>query len=208
MGYRAPPMDAEDRQLTPRGEERRRQLMEFAAQRFAENGYHPTSVAEIVEGLGVGKGVFYWYFDSKDDLLTAILSDGQRELRRRQRDAIAEAATPLERVRRGVRASIEWSLEQPVLFRLFQFAATDERFAGRLRTGEEIAVADAARHIQDAIDAGEIPDADATVLAHAMLGVHTRLVHLVTTGQVERNDQIIDTAVDFCVNGISGPHAT
>ncbi|MBX3314974.1 MAG: TetR/AcrR family transcriptional regulator [Actinobacteria bacterium] len=208
MQYRAPPMDAEDRQLTPRGEERRRQLMAFAAQRFAENGYHPTSVAEIVEGLGVGKGVFYWYFDSKDDLLAAILSDGQRDLRRRQRDAIAEAATPLDRVRRGVRASIEWSLEQPVLFRLFQFAATDERFAGRLRKGEQIAVADAARHIQDAIDAGEIPDADATVLAHAMVGVHTRLVHLVATGQVERSDEIIDTAVDFCVNGISGPHLT
>ena len=78
--------------------------------------------------------------------------------------------------------------------------------SGRLRKGEEIAVADAARHIQDAIDAGEIPAADPTVLAHAMLGVHTRLVHLVATGQVERDDEIIDTAVDFCVNGISGPH--
>jgi AcrR family transcriptional regulator len=204
MRYRRLRMDADARQLTPRGEERRRQLMEFAARRFAENGYHPTSVAEIVEGLGVGKGVFYWYFDTKDELFAAILADGQRDLRRRQRDAIADAATPLERVRNGVRASIEWSLEQPVLFRLFQFAATDERFAGKLRKGEKIAVADAARHIQDAMDAGEIPQADATVLAHAMVGVHTRMVHLVANGQLDGNDQIITTAVDFCVNGISG----
>jgi hypothetical protein len=34
--------------------------MSFAATRFALNGYHPTSVQEIVGGLGVGKGVFYW----------------------------------------------------------------------------------------------------------------------------------------------------
>src|SRR3546814_263494 len=35
--------------------------MAFATSRFAEQGYHPTSVSEIVAGLGVGKGVFYWY---------------------------------------------------------------------------------------------------------------------------------------------------
>ena len=46
-----------DRKLTQRGEERRRQLMAYATQRFAQNGFHPTSVAEITEGLGVGKGV-------------------------------------------------------------------------------------------------------------------------------------------------------
>ena len=48
-----------------RGRDRRHQLMEYAAQRFAEGGYHPTSVADIVDGLNVGKGVFYWYFSSK-----------------------------------------------------------------------------------------------------------------------------------------------
>ena len=75
--------------------------MDYATVRFAENGFHPTSVAEITEGLGVGKGVFYWYFESKDDLLRAILSDAQRDLRRRQRAAIANATTPSERIERG-----------------------------------------------------------------------------------------------------------
>jgi len=72
--------------------------MEFAAARFAQKGFHPTSVAEIVEGIGVGKGVFYWYFDSKEALLRAILADAQRDLRRRQRAAITDGATPMERI--------------------------------------------------------------------------------------------------------------
>ena len=55
--------------------------MDFAARRFAENGYHPTSVAEIVEGMGVGKGVFYWYFSSKEALLVEILREAQYDLR-------------------------------------------------------------------------------------------------------------------------------
>ena len=52
--------------------------MEFAAARFAEQGYHPTSVAEIVQGLGVGKGVFYWYFSSKEELFLEILKEAQQ----------------------------------------------------------------------------------------------------------------------------------
>ena len=193
-----------ERNLTQRGEERRRQLMDFAANRFADNGYHPTSVAEIVEGLGVGKRVFYWYFDSKEELLRAILAAGQLDLRRRQRAAITGATTPMERIERGIRASIEWSLEQRVFFRLFQFAATDDRFADGLRKGEQIAVRDAARHVSDAMEAGEIPAADPNLLAHSMLGVSTHLVQLVHRGLLEATDEVVDTAVGFCLYGVLG----
>ncbi len=194
-----------DRRLTQRGEERRRQLIAFAAERFAENGYHPTSVAEIVEGLGVGKGVFYWYFDSKEELLRAILAEGQLDLRRRQRAAIADATTPMARIERGIRASIEWSLAQKIFFRLFQFAATDDRFTDNLRAGEKVAIRDAARHVADAMAAGEIPDTDPEVLAHAMLGVSSHLVQLVHRGLVAPTDEIIDATVSFCLYGIAGP---
>ena len=65
-----------NRRLTQRGRDRRRQLIDFAAHRFAENGYDPTSVAEIVSGMKVGKGVFYWYFSSKEELFLEILARG------------------------------------------------------------------------------------------------------------------------------------
>ena len=192
-----------DRRHTQRGEERRRQLLDFAATRFAENGFHPTSVAEIVEGIGVGKGVFYWYFDSKEALLQAILSEGQHDLRLHQQAAIAGAETPSERIERGLRASIRWSLDQPVLFRLFQMATADGRFSDTLRKSEAVAVSDAARHVADAMAAGEIPDGNPELLAHAMFGVHTRMVHLVHRGVLKADDETIDTTVSFCLHGIS-----
>ena len=182
--------------------------MAYATARFAANGFHPTSVAEIVEGLKVGKGVFYWYFDSKEELLRAILADAQRDLRRRQRAAIADATTPTERIERGIRASIEWSIEHQDYFRLFQFAATDDRFNAGLRKGEAIAVRDAAKHVADAMDAGEIAPGDPDLLSQAMLGVHTQLVHLVHRGLVEPTAEVIDTTVTFCLFGLLGRRDT
>src|SRR3954470_23830914 len=144
------------RRLTNRGRERRRQLMEFAARRFAENGYHPTSVAEIVQGLGVGKGVFYWYFSSKEELFLEILREAQQELRRRQQQAIGDEPDAVRRIELGIRASMAWFEEHRDLFNLFQFAATEERFAPALRRGQDVAVADAVRHVKDGMVEGRI----------------------------------------------------
>src|SRR5690554_7913064 len=94
------------RRLTQRGRDRKQQLMSFAAERFADGGYHPTSVAEIVEGLDVGKGVFYWYFSSKEELFLEILKDAQKDLRRAQKQAISGLDDPVARIEAGIRASI------------------------------------------------------------------------------------------------------
>src|SRR5215213_5726454 len=128
-----------NRRLTQRGKERRRQLMSYATERFAENGYHPTSVADIVTGLGVGKGVFYWYFESKEQLLSEILASGQRELRRLQDQAIAGEPDPVRRIELGLRATVAWAHAHRDLYRLTQFAATEDRFAPVLRRGQEVA---------------------------------------------------------------------
>ena len=99
-----------NRKLTARGEQRRADLIALATRRFAEKGYHPTSVAELVEGLGVGKGVFYWYFSSKEELFRAILKDAQVELRRAQRTALQGAGDPLAQIAAGIRASVHWTV--------------------------------------------------------------------------------------------------
>jgi AcrR family transcriptional regulator len=192
------------RKLTQRGKDRRRQLMEHAAGLFAERGYHPTSVSDIVESLGVGKGVFYWYFRSKEELFLEILRDAQRQLRRRQQAAIGEEPDPLRRIELGIRASMAWFAEHRSLFNLFQFAATEERFAAAMRRGQDVAVNDVVHHIKDGIVEGRIRDADPYVLSHATLGV---AVHLARTFIHERNlaeHEVADAAVAFCLEGLLG----
>ncbi len=42
---------------------------------FLANGFRGTSVKEITEAAGIGRGTLYWYFKSKDDLLTSIFQE-------------------------------------------------------------------------------------------------------------------------------------
>jgi AcrR family transcriptional regulator len=190
------------RRLTSRGRERRRQLMDVAARRFASNGYHPTSVAEIVEGVGVGKGVFYWYFASKDALMEELLHEAHHSLRKRQQQAIGDEPDPVRRLELGIRASMAWFDENRHLVTLFQFAATEERFARVLRENQDVAIADTSRHVKDAMAEGLIPDADPTVVSHAILGVTAHLARTFVHVRNEPVDAISDAAVSFCLSGL------
>jgi AcrR family transcriptional regulator len=190
------------RRLTPRGKERKRQLVDYATRRFAEQGYHPTSVAEIVEGLGVGKGVFYWYFDSKEELFLEILREAQLDLRRAQQAAIESEPDAVRKLELGIRASMRWSSEHHDLNKLFQFAATEERFAPALRRGGEVAANDVIRIVSQGIDEGRIRDSDPVLLAHAILGCTTYLVRVFIHDQHRDPDEVADEAVAFCLEGV------
>ncbi|MHB1487908.1 MAG: TetR/AcrR family transcriptional regulator [Acidimicrobiales bacterium] len=197
-----------NRRLTQRGRERRRQLVDFAARRFAENGYHPTSVADIVNGMGVGKGVFYWYFSSKEELFAEILKEAQRDLRRSQQRAIEDETDPMVRIELGIRATMAWLSENRHFFLLFQFASTEERFSEVLKHGEDVAVGDAARHVKDAMASGEIPDADPLALTHAILGVTNHLARALLYKRGDPPEDVADVAVAFCLGGLRTGEST
>jgi AcrR family transcriptional regulator len=193
---------AVNRRLTTRGKQRRRQLLEYSTTRFAENGYHPTSVAEIVQGLGVGKGVFYWYFDSKEQLFLEILREAQQDLRRTQQQAIADTVDPINRLELGIRATMRWSAEHPEYYKLTQFAVTEERFLPALRKGQEVAAKDAMRHIRDGIEQGLIRDTDPLYIAHSILGMTAQLVRVFVHEQHVPADAVADEAVALVLDGI------
>ena len=54
-------------------EERRAEMIEAAAKLFVAQGFVHTSVAEIVAAVDVAKGLFYYYFTTKDDMVKAVL---------------------------------------------------------------------------------------------------------------------------------------
>jgi len=195
------------RRLTQRGRRRRQELLDYAAERFAAQGYHPTSVTDITEGLGVGKGVFYWYFESKEALFLQILIEAQRDLRRAQRQAIEDEPDPLRRIEQGIRATMSWLDANRGLFSLLEFARTEETFAPVIRQGEEQAVADTLPHVKAAIAAGFVRREDPTVIAHAILGVIQQLARALVLDQGRPADEAAEAAVEFCLAGVVSPTA-
>jgi len=193
------------RKLTSRGRERRQQILTESARLFAERGYHPTSVSEIVDSLGVGKGVFYWYFESKEDLFLEILTSSSQDLRRRQQAAIGDEPDPLRRIELGIRASLRWFRDNRHLFNLTQFAATEERFAGVLRQNDAVAIDDITRHLKEAMADGSIPDQDPAMLAHALVGATRHLARTYLYHGDEPVDVVADVAVRFVMAGLTAP---
>ncbi len=61
-----------------RGKERR--IIEAAAHVFSVKGFSGTSVSEIAENAGVGKGTIYEYFDSKEELFFKVFEWFSEEL--------------------------------------------------------------------------------------------------------------------------------
>ena len=191
------------RKLTQRGKERRQQILDESARLFAERGYHPTSVAEIVESLGVGKGVFYWYFESKEDLFLEILASSSQDLRRLQQAAIGDEPDPLRRIEVGIRASLQWFRDNRHLFNLSQFAATEEHFAAILRQNDAVAIDDITRHLKEAMADGSIPDQDPTMLAHALVGATRHLARTYLYHGDEPVEVVAEVAVRFVMGGLT-----
>ena len=57
-------------------EEKRSRIMDAALELFANEGYHNTSISKIAGSADISKGLMYNYFDSKEDLITAIFEKG------------------------------------------------------------------------------------------------------------------------------------
>lgn len=53
-------------------DERRTEILDVANRLFAIKGYEKTTVNDILSEIGIAKGTFYYYFESKEQVLEAI----------------------------------------------------------------------------------------------------------------------------------------
>lgn len=86
----------------------RTRILDVAAALFLEQGYESTSLRQIADAAGMKAGSLYYHFDSKDDLLTAILERGI-EVMHDAFDAAEEecrGAAPFDRLLAHVRAHL------------------------------------------------------------------------------------------------------
>jgi len=61
-------------------EERKLLIMQVALELFSNEGYHSTSISKIAGKARISKGLMYNYFDSKEELLKAIIFHGFDDL--------------------------------------------------------------------------------------------------------------------------------
>jgi AcrR family transcriptional regulator len=174
-----------ERRLTPQGQERKQQLLDCAARLFAERGYDDTRVIDIVRAAGVAKGLFYWYFENKEELFRELADEIRLRLRRSQGEALDPNADPLTRIRQGSEASVRFMAINAPFFALLEVEGNDRQFVDVLRAGTDVHVADVAALIREGIDEGLIRDEDPVLLARGVVGVVGMYSHFHRTGRTE-----------------------
>jgi AcrR family transcriptional regulator len=84
--------------LQARAEATRRKILDSAVDLFSELGYGETGLADVLQRAGVSKGAFYYHFDSKEAVATAIIEEFSAKLQRSARDLFDPAAPALSGV--------------------------------------------------------------------------------------------------------------
>jgi AcrR family transcriptional regulator len=165
------------RELTARGAETRSQLERHGTRLFTAQGYHATSVDQIIDSVGVGKGVFYWYFSSKEQFFASLVDEAWRDLRSLQEVVIGDEGDALRRIELYIRATIAWTAENPERARLFPVADSDLRLRALLDKGRREAVSYVQQHLDAGMESGQIPRGDSLMLSVAIRSVLMALFH-------------------------------
>lgn len=157
------------RPLSARGLRTRQKLLDAAEEVFAELGWHDASIVKITEAAGVSQGTFYLYFESKQELFEELVRDLNRRVRQAMSAGAGQGTTRAEKERGGFRGFFGFTAEHPALYRVIrqaEFVSPDllhehyERIAQGYVEG-----------LREAMDDGEVVEADPEVLAYALMAV-------------------------------------
>lgn len=102
-------------------DEKRQLILDRAAELFARQGFHKTSIAEISKACNVtSKAWIYHYFPNKEEVLFTLLRDFLELTTVRAGEAVALAASPREKLRAFVGESLliyeQYRINYPILF--------------------------------------------------------------------------------------------
>ena len=101
-------------------QKRQRELLDAAAEVFAQKGYHGATTTDIAERLGITQGNLYYYFKSKDDALTQVCSGGTEGYLARLREVVASPANGPDKLKAAIKAHIDPVTTIPAYVLTFQ----------------------------------------------------------------------------------------
>jgi len=108
------------------GEESRRKIVLAALELFVRNGYHGTSITDIMDKVGLTKGSLYAHFKSKGEILLLIIE----RYRARYLDGLIQFASEgegnaLDKIHRCISFSAKFALEHENLCVFLTFLTSE-----------------------------------------------------------------------------------
>ena len=155
---------------------RGQQILDAAAQLFAENRYHEVRMDDIAAHAGVAKGTVYRYYRDKEDLYLALTIHGIHRLYEQAQGQIVNPGDPDRKLRDFITRIVRYYEQYPYFLELIQRIETSGSIASvsalqEIRTQWYHLVTDLITQISDAGQSVTHPELAALALLGIIRGI-------------------------------------
>lgn len=100
-------------------------IINASAEAFVELGFHGAPITKLIKRAGVSNGTFFYYFKTKEELITAIYVAIKQDLYNAINGSMAEDLTVKKRVYLLWKSWVNWGIRNMTYFKfLEQFASS------------------------------------------------------------------------------------
>jgi AcrR family transcriptional regulator len=192
----------------------RQEILDAASELFVKEGYENVSMRRIADRIEYSPTTIYLYFKDKAELLESICQETFAKLIQRLTKIMEQPGDPVERLKRGLLAYIEFGLDNPHHYRATFMTPLPEEMAKEKFLKPESAGIQAfdflRRCVYDCIAAGKFKTKDAELASQTLwAGVHGVTSLLITHTQFPwvGREKVIDGVLDTLIAGLESQKA-
>ncbi len=193
--------------MTTKRADKQSRIVEVATALFSERGYGATRMQDIADGLGMKAGSLYYYFDSKESVLAAIVGERVGVAVAMLEEIVQGSGDPLEQIRAAIVGHLDVFDRHADLYRIFQSERLDaisEDLGAQVdelgRRYEQLWV----ELIRRAQAEGSVrADADPWLLMKGIVGMCNSTLFWFAAGGRYSSSQVADTFADMVLVGIT-----
>lgn len=100
--------------------DKRDQLLQAALKLFVEFGFHNTPTSKIAKEAGIANGTLFYFFPTKDDLVTFLYLDIKRRVAAYITDYLQDKVAVKEVLKGYYSATLHWALANKMEFRFIE----------------------------------------------------------------------------------------
>jgi AcrR family transcriptional regulator len=183
-------------------------IIHEAQKLFSLNGFCSTGVDEIIKAAGTSKGGFYNHFSSKEDLFYEVLAESQKIWRDKVFNSINEIESPTGKIIQMLKNYRDRYLKDAenfpggCIFITFSVELNDSHphLVKKVHQGFEGLKALLKRHLEEAVEIGELPsDMNTTTVTEMLM---TGMMGASVLFGVDKSPATINSSIDSLIDYI------
>ncbi len=189
----------------------RQEILDAASELFVHDGYENVSMRRIADKIEYSPTTIYIYFKDKAELLEQVCKETFARLVKRLSKITEQPGDPVERLKRGLIAYIEFGLQNPHHYRATFMMPIPEGFDKTKYHQEDSpgmqAFSFLTRGLGECIKAGKMPAMNVELASQTLwAGIHGITSLLIThyTFRWAGREKVIHSTVDTLVAGLAG----